>query len=399
MKKYLLFAILIITLPGYSQNQELAAESLFEEAIRQQNAGNHVEAISLLTKCVYVKSNYVEAYSARAASKGHLKDLDGALTDLNNCLELAPDQYEVLLSRGSLLFRVGRYADAKTDFLKLLTLPVGETSTVFYRRSAHGEGTDHIMTAQGSSRSHLFNYLGLIEVNLKNSLQGIVYLDSAISINPTDADLYVNRALAKQACNNPSSSDDFQKALELNPDHAIAKHNLAVQSAKQGSFSDAEQKLTNVIESDSTMYYPYVERGYLRLMRGDLTYALNDYEMAIRLNPIDPEVWLNRGYVKEKLHDLKGAFEDYTQAVAIKEDLVKAWLNRGNVLMKMERYEDAIDDYSAAITYQPDYGHAWFNKALAYYKLKRHKEACADLRKAEQLGVTVDTKIRKVICK
>lgn len=399
MRKLLLLLFVMISLPGSSQNQEQTAESFFEEAIQQQNADHHAEAISLFNKCLYLKADFIEAYSARAASKERVKDLVGALTDLNSCLALLPDQVEVLLSRGALLFRLKRHEEARSDFLKLLTLPPGETMSVFYRKSAHSEGTDRIMTTQGSSRSQYFNYLGLIEVQLGNGKQGVVYFDSAISLNSNDADFYVNRALAKQNCNDPTFADDFKKALALNPDHAIAKNNVAMQSAKSGSSTDTEKQLTEVIASDSTLYFPYVERAYYRYMNGNFDGALLDYNQALLLNNSEPEVWLSRGLVKEKLNDLKGAFEDYTEAIELKEDAVKAWLNRGNVLMKLERYSDAIDDYSAAITYQPDYGHAWFNKAIAYYKMKNYKDACADLRKAEQLGVVVEAKMKKAICK
>jgi tetratricopeptide (TPR) repeat protein len=398
MKMNSIFVMLIIVLPGYAQIQE-SADSHFEEAIRLQNSERHADAISQLNKCLFLKPDYIDAYTARAASKERLKDLQGALTDLNTSLELLPDQYEVLLSRGSLLFRMGRYADAKADFIKLLALPSGETNTIYYRRSAHSEGTDRIMTAQGSSRSQLFNYLGLIELQLANLKQSIIHLDSAIALSPDDADFYVNRALAKQANNDPASADDYRTALTIYPDNALAKHNLAVLSATKGSFAETEKKLTAVIESDSTLYYPYVERGYYRYLSGNFSGALNDYNHALFLNNSDPEVWLSRGLVKEKLHNLKGAYSDYVQAIELKEDFLKAWLNRGNVLMKQERYKDALEDYTSALAYQPDYGHAYFNRAIAYYKLRRYKDACADLQKAQQLGISVDEKMKKSICK
>jgi tetratricopeptide (TPR) repeat protein len=67
--------------------------------------------------------------------------------------------------------------------------------------------------------------------------------------------------------------------------------------------------------------------------------------------------------------------------------------------MKQERYKDALEDYTSALAYQPDYGHAYFNRAIAYYKLRRFKDACADLQKAQQLGISVDEKMKKSICK
>jgi tetratricopeptide (TPR) repeat protein len=395
----ILMILLVATAATAQENKTALIEKHYEEGLTQQDKNLHPEAVASFGKCLYLDMRFADAYTARATSKEKLNDWQGALTDLNSYLELIPNDYEVLLRKATLLFKLHRYTEAQLHFKKLLKQPPGETNTVFYRKSAHSEGTDQIMTAQGAIKPQLYNYLGLIELQLDHCAQSISYFDSALQLSKTEADYFVNRALAKQACNDATASADFEKALSINPDHTLAKHNLAVQSATDGSFADTEKQLTAVIESDSTLYFPFVNRGYYRFMSGNYAGALSDYNQAIRLNNTDPEVWLNRGLVKEKLQNLKGAHADYTQAIALKEDLVKAWLNRGNVYMKQELYADAIEDYSAAIIYQPDYGHAYFNRAIALHKKKSGDEACIDLKRAEQLGVTVDAKIKKSICK
>lgn len=374
-----------------------SAIKLFEMGVEKLDEEQYEQALSYLNESIKLDPKYADAYSARGEVRERLKDLDGAMIDYAICVELLPDQYEPLFSLAVIRYELKLYELAKQDFLKLQRLPAGHTNRIMYRQTAQGTGTDKIMTAQSMMKSELYNYLGLIETKLNNCKTGIVYLDSAIRVNSTEADYYVNRALAKQACKDETAQDDFKKALKINPDHALTKHNQVVQS-KQDSFDQSEAQLTEIIRNDSTLQYPYIARGYYRLTNGNFKGALADYNQALKIDDGDPHLWLNRGLTKEKLQDYTGAFSDYTRAIDLKENFANAWMNRGNVLMKQNRFEDAIEDYTVAILHQPNYGYAYLNRALSkhYQKLSG---ACDDLKQAEAFGMKVDKALRDEICK
>ena len=381
-----------------AQNEKQSAESYFTSGEEAMRSGKLSEALIYFNRAIAENPGYVEAYSSRAIIKERFNDNKGALEDYTICLELLPDQYEVLLGRAALRFQLGQFVFDRDDFRKLLSLPEGETNTIFYRRSAHSPGTDQMLTVQGAIRSQLFSYLGLIEYELGNCEGAIIYLDSAINLNKTEADYFVNRALAKLECDPTKALDDFKQALELNPDHIIARHNLAVAAAHQGKYELAEQQLTEAIQLDSMMLDPYLERGYYRMLKRDYLGALSDYNRAIILEKDDPEIWLNRGFVKEKLNDWRGAYFDYSKAIDLKENYSKAWLNRGNLLTAQFRYGEAIEDYSVAITFQPDYSAAYFNRAMVWHKSGKPHDACKDLNEAIRLGMEVDPTIKRKIC-
>jgi tetratricopeptide (TPR) repeat protein len=377
--------------------QPPSAESLYELGLTKLDEEQYEQALSLLNESIKLNPKYPEAYSARAEVRERLNDLDGAMIDYAICVELLPGQYEPLFSLAVIRYELKLYALAKQDFLALQHLPAGHTNRIMYRQTAQGSGTDKITTAQSGVKSELYNYLGLIETQLQNCKGGIVYLDSAIKSNPREADYYVNRARAKQACKDQSAQDDFKKALAIDPDHSLTKHNIAVQS-KEASFDQTEKQLTEIIQNDSTLQYPYIARGYYRLTNGNLKGALADYDRALKIDRHDPHLWLNRGLTKERLQDYIGAFSDYTQAIELKENFANAWMNRGNVLMKQSRFLDAIEDYTVAILHQPNYGYAYLNRALSkhYQKLPG---ACEDLKQAESLGMKADQSVKDEICK
>jgi len=312
---------------------------------------------------------------------------------------MKPDQPEALLSRATVRYQLKLYDQAKEDFLRLLTLPPGETQAVLFNQSPSQSGSIQVTSVQSDMKPLLFNYLGLVDTKLGNYNEAIHWLDSAIQLQQKEADYYVNRGIAKEAMKDSTALQDYQRALKLRPDHTVALHNLAAMKRTSGEPVGMNDYLEQAIGSDSSMLQPYLARAYQRMEGGYYKGAIEDYDHAIEIDDRNPDIWLNRGLAKEKLNDFKGAFSDYTKAIELNEKFDKAWLNRGNVLSKQGRTEDAIEDYTVAITYNEENAAAYYNRAIAKQKLKRTPEACVDLQKAESLGIVVAEKMKKEICK
>ena len=380
------------------QEKPKKAYQLYEEAESAYNDDRYAVALTILDECIKHYPAYHEAYSLRGRVREVLKDNDGALTDYSIYLDRFPEHLPVLLSRAVLRYKIGFYDQAKEDFFKLLTLNPSETNTVFYRQNATVGDRNPVMTAESGHKSYVYNYLGLAEVKLRDHRTAIAYFDSALQFNPEEPDYYVNRGLSKEAVNDSTAVLDYEKALQLHPRHTLALHNLKALKAKRGESMTYEDRLTETIEADSTMLYPYLERALQRFEAEYYEGAVEDYSNALMIDPGDPEIWLGRGLAREKMRDYKGAFSDYTRAIDLKEDFFKAWINRGNVLFKLERYADAIEDFNVALLYQANYAPAIYNRAMAKVKMKNKQGACEDLKIAETLGMEIEAKVRSKIC-
>lgn len=380
------------------QEKPKKAYELYEEAEAEYNSGKYKEALAMLDVCLKQYPGYFEGYSLRGSVKEILKDEGGALTDYSIYLEKFPDHLAVLMSRAILRYKIGFYEQAKADFFKLLTMEPAETNVIFYRQNTAVGDRNPMITPQSGHKSYVYNYLGLIESKLKDYTNALAYFDTALQLNPKEPDYFVNRGLAKEAVNDSSASADYEAALKLNYRHTLAQHNLTALKAKQGKTITYEDRLTETINADSTMLYPYLERALQRFEGGYYKGAVEDYDMALEIDQSDEEIWLGRGLAREKLKDYEGAFSDYTKAIDLKEDFFKAWINRGNVLFQLERYSDAIEDFNVALIYRPNYAQAIYNRAMAKMKMKNKEEACADLKMAEALGMEVERKVRSKIC-
>ena len=400
IRLFLIFLFSVVSSWAQAQEKPKKPFVLHEEAEAAFNEGKVNEALALLDQCVKINPGYLEAYALRGTVKEQLKDLDGALTDYSIYLEEYPDHLDVLMSRAVLRYKIGFYDQAKEDFLRLLVLPSsGETNSLFYKKSMSvNDRSPVITTTQGTHTSYILNYLGLTESKLKDYRQAKLYFDSAIRLDSGEPDYFVNRGLVKESMNDSTAILDYERALRLNPNHTLAIHNLSALKAKKAKTLSLEERLSQTIEADSTMLYPYLERAQQRYESKYFQGALDDYNRALEIDTGNVEIWLGRGLTREKLKDFKGAFADYTKAIDLKENYAKAWLNRGNVLLKLERYDDAVEDYNVALIYYPDYALAFYNRAMARIKLKKDEEACADLKQAESLGMKVDGRVKNKVC-
>ena len=396
MAKWICVIYLIgIASTAVAQDKKLAVE-LLAQGQQSQQEGRYEEALILFNQALAIDPGQLDGYLARAFTKDQLRDYKGALIDYSIYLEKRPEHYDALLGKANVQYKIGNFEEARLLYKKLLNAAPGETNIIMFQQSASASGTRQITSAQSDLSPVIYNYIGLTEYKLKNFPAAIAWFDSAIAKSPREADFYVNRALALEGVDAEKAINDYESALRINPHHTLALHNLAVLSKKGANSTDY---IDRAIDSDSTMLSPYLERAFQRMQSAFWKGALQDYDAAIRIEPNDPEIFLNRGYVREKMGDPQGAYADYTKAVTLDENFGKAWLNRGNVLTKLGRFREAVEDYSAAITYDAEYAAAYHNRAVAREKLKQREEACADLKKAEELGMKVDEKLRSSVCK
>lgn len=377
------------------------AIELYEKGEKALANKEYFKAQAHYTEALRLDPRYAEAYRSRAIARENLGEAAKALTDFNIYVDLKPEDSEGLFNRAVLRFDAKQYLPARQDFLKLLTMPPStETNTVYYSQEKFGSGSTSIQTAQSGRKDHIYNYLGQIETHLKRYAIAINWLDSAIALSPTSAPYYVNRGLARiERGDKAGAAEDYEKALALDPDNSLALHNLAAVKSLAGENENAEKLLSESIAKNEKLPYPRAERAYQRLQKGDLKGALEDYNEVVRLEPNEPDNYINRGLVKEKLNDLPGALADFSHALKLDDKDPKAWVCRGNVVSKLGNWKESLEDYSAAIILGPNYAIAYFNRGIAYQNTGNSILACGDLKNALRMGIKEAEKVMPKVCK
>ena len=107
---------------------------------------------------------------------------------------------------------------------------------------------------------------------------------------------------------------DYEKAIELNPNFAVAYNNRGL--------------------------------TYAKLNQHEI--AIEDYNKAIELNPDYAEAYNNRGNAYAKLNQSEGAIEDYNKAIKLNPNLADAYGNRGRTYKEIGNYEGSARDLKKA---------------------------------------------------
>lgn len=131
----------------------------------------------------------------------------------------------------------------------------------------------------------------------------------------------------------------------------------------------------------------YLSRGILLFLTNELNKALGDFNQALRINQDDPQAYLNRGLAYKKLNNKEAAIQDYNKAIRLDPTYLEAYQNRFFLYASIGKNEAALDDCNKMIELNPHDGYLFNLKANLFYRnFKDKSKACKDWSKAIELG-------------
>jgi len=176
--------------------------------------------------------------------------------------------------------------------------------------------------------------------------------------------------------------DDHNKAIELNPNYAMAYSVRALHYSSQQKYDLALDDYNKAIELNPNYGLYYRGRGLNYLLQQKYDLALADFNKAIDINPNDAGAYNNRGnlYSYQQKYDL--ALSDFNKAIDLNRNFAKAYENRGNLYRRQQKYELALADYNKAIDINPNDAGAYASRGNLYSDLQKYELALADYNKA-----------------
>lgn len=155
--------------------------------------------------------------------------------------------------------------------------------------------------------------------------------------------------------------------------------------AKNKEFSKSIKYYINAIPQNSEKFpnyssYILCKIGYLYTLMAKSESAIYYYDKAIKSNPINAAAYCNRGllYIYKDHPNFKKAINDFNMALKIDPKDSKYLYNRGVALAYMGKYNEAIKDFTAAIVINPNYWAAHSNRGSAHMILKNYKQGFLD---------------------
>ncbi|MFV0346236.1 MAG: tetratricopeptide repeat protein [Bacteroidales bacterium] len=142
---------------------------------------------------------------------------------------------------------------------------------------------------------------------------------------------------------------------------------------------------TNKVDAQLNLNY-YMNVGRTRISNGNLTGAIEYFNIIIKFKPYLPEPYFYRGVAKHQLEDYRGAIADYDKALSIKPFFPEVLKNRGLAYHALGDTESALKDYEKALEFNPYDDGIYNNLGLTQMASKDYDNALKSLNKAIELN-------------
>jgi predicted O-linked N-acetylglucosamine transferase (SPINDLY family) len=256
---------------------------------------DYLQAVDFLSKAIHINSLSVAAYSNRSMAFLALGNLEKSLVDCNKAIELEPDFEAAYINQGNVLLQLNRVEESLESYKHALL---------------YNPLNPHILYNQGV----LLHKLGYLDKALKS-------YDQAIKIDSNYAEAFANRGevlfLLKRFDDALLSLD---KSIEINPGISIAHSNRGAVLQKLGHLNDALESYEKAIKISPNYALAFSNKGALLQTLNRLDEAKSSLDTAIYLDPNHPGTYFNRGNVYKESNEFFLALQDYEMAYRIQPD-------------------------------------------------------------------------------
>ncbi|HEV2962550.1 MAG TPA: tetratricopeptide repeat protein [Candidatus Angelobacter sp.] len=336
----------------------------------------------------------VEYLRLRASIKALGNDVSGAEADLKEALTIDPVSDNVTLQYGSLLWKMGRKAEARQMYANLLqrddknryaleamgylARDEGDTKTaeLYFNRMAAAYPTDYVP----------YLALGDLYTATRDFDKADTNYQQAFKLAPTNSVIIAGGANAAiEAHKIPLAGEWLARATGTMKDDPRVMRESERYLFHKGNFAESARIGQLVIQKlprdrEASVYLAY---DLYNLGRYDDVLALvSRFESIL---PKEPNFPLLAGHVHKQTQLLQQAIDDYTRAQQKDPKMVEAYVNRGYVRNDMQDAPGAIRDFEPALKLNPDNGIAHLGLAFSNLQLHHSREALAETEKAEKL--------------
>jgi tetratricopeptide (TPR) repeat protein len=202
-----------------------------------------------------------------------------------------------------------------------------------------------------------------------------------LKIQPENVEAYtVLGDLALDREDYPAAERWFRKALEIDPDSALAASGLGNCLNRAGRLEEARDLLAAYHRKDPTSHAITYNLDVVSERLGDQRAALALNEQAIKLDPEHSMTWNNLGSILSKMGRQQDAIRCVAKAHELDPDNVEATYNLGALLAQAGRPSQALPLVEEALRARPTLMQAAVLRANLLEKLGRQADALAQWR-------------------
>nr|KAJ3422198.1 cytochrome c oxidase subunit 1 [Polyrhizophydium stewartii] len=336
----------------YSQNDP---QVFLQRGICFEHLRDWSSASIEFSKCITLMPTYSKAYYHRGLCKLY-EGNDTGVADLDLAIQYDEKFFDAYLTRASYHHAKGMYAKGIEDCNEALKL----------------EPT--------SIRSHLLR--GACKCKLNQYGLAITDFSKAINIDKTSHFAFYNRAVTYQLLNDPENAiKDYSIVLLLNDD-SNAYRNRALIYWKKG---DHENALLDLYAARDHFPQDAKLRGLLGLCLqkvGRNQESIDEFSMALDLNPFMHEALLGRGNVYASMGNLRLARRDYARVIHMYPRCAEAYVNIAYSMQTEGKPLKAWEIFTIALIIDKHCTAALEGRAIVHLTMKNAFAALIDITRA-----------------
>jgi len=176
--------------------------------------------------------------------------------------------------------------------------------------------------------------------------------NEAVRLDPTNEACYCFRGVTRiYKGDYDGGIEDLSQAIRIDPSKAVNFYNRGNAFSRKGNYENAVKDFTETIRLAPQNSMPFSGRGYAWLRTGKYDNAINDFNQAIVLNPRDADAYEGLAALlstcpEDKFRDGKKAVEFATKSCELSE-----WKNWVNIRTLAAAYAET-SEFAKAVTWQ-----------------------------------------------
>ena len=238
------------------------------------------------------------------------------------CIRLDPDFSQPYAFRAESYFSLNRINEGLDDIIKALS--IDENHRAFTLMQIVGEPDVNtliaklkVQSAKEPNKEKWSYYLGIVYEGIDNYLKAIESYKACVKIEPTDVAYFRIAACYQELGDYELALDHINRAAEMDPDDADYVSVKADLLYDMGKGKEAVEAYDKFINADPEFWGGYYRRAYFKDNLQDVDGAIEDYSMAIALNPGFAYAYLGRGDKYLLKGQKEAAMKDYQMVVAL----------------------------------------------------------------------------------
>jgi lipoprotein NlpI/uncharacterized RDD family membrane protein YckC len=298
--------------------------------------GQYQQAISNYNKAIEINPRYAEAYTNRGVAYGEKDQYGKAISDFSKAIEINPRDAKAYYLRAFVYLHKKEDEKAWDDVHKA--------------QNFGGQVPPRFLKAFGEA----YKRRGFGWAKKGEWTRAIADFNKAIELTPDDAMAYLYRG---SSCAEKDEIDqaiaDYNKAIEIEPRNAWAYSQRGLAYNRKGQYDKAIAEYTEAIEIDPLNTPFYVNRGDAWDHKGNLDRAIANYNKAIELDPTYVSAYIERGVAYASSGDYQRAIQDCNKAIELDPNDAHAYKSRGNIFFYQARFALAEADYESYLRIKP----------------------------------------------